>query len=82
MISRVVKTTWTNPDGKMGFEYRAYHTAKEAWRGERCYKYGTHDNLPNSVLKYVLDAKDCKTVYFPDSEFSAHRSVKRETYTN
>ena len=82
MISRVVKTSWTNPDGKMGFRYRVYHSAKEAWRGERCYQYGTHDNLPNTVLNFVLNATSCKTEYLKDSEFSAHKGLKRETYTN
>lgn len=82
MITKVVKSAWTNPNGKAGFCYRVYHKIPSRIR-EREYTYTDKQNLPMTVLDYVLNAKNCRTVYVPDEDCSGgRRGLKREIYTN
>lgn len=81
MISKVVKSMWTNPNGKMGFCFRVYYKNKQGWKADRCVMYTDDKNLPLTVLNYILNADKCETTYYPDNKAGSMKGLKRELYT-
>lgn len=59
MIDHVTKTTWTQSDGKMGYCFDVYYTG----RANRHYTYSFNDNLPMTVVRFLLDADSVETTY-------------------
>lgn len=68
MIDHITKIIWTQPDGKMGYCFHVYYIGKMErngkWRQKgRHYTYSFNDNLPNSVVDFILNASSCETIY-------------------
>lgn len=71
MIDHVTKITWTQPDGKIGYCYHVYYARANRFPLHKTFNF--KQNLPNTVLMYVLDADECKTEY-------TERNTKIERY--
>lgn len=64
MIRRIRKITWTQPDGKLGYCYHVYYkNTKEPWRADRHRVYSFNQNLPMTVLNFLLNAATVTTTY-------------------
>lgn len=80
-IRKVVKSSWTEKSGRYGFIYRVYYTNKEPWRKDRIVRYTYDQQLPLTVLNFVLNAGNVETEYIPeDRRGESFLSLKQETY--
>lgn len=79
MIEKVVKTTWTQKDGRMGYQYIVTHGARKDRPWQKVTRaYSFRDNLPMTVLSFLLsDDTVCETEY---KSWTDNRILKRETF--
>jgi hypothetical protein len=81
MIDFVVKRQWAGKEtGKLEYCYTVYYKRKDNWRGDRKYNYSHLDNLPLTVLNFVLNAGSCETVYIPENEKRGLLGYRKEIY--
>ena len=82
MIDRVVKSSWAwhTENKRSGFCYRVYYKSKDGWRPGRMVTYTDRQNLPLTVLNFILNAGSVETVYIPEKDSYHMRGLKRETY--
>jgi len=82
MITKVVKSSWAwhERDKRSGFCYRVYYKSKDAWRPDRKVTYTDAQDLPLTVLNFVLNAGSVETVYIPEKDSYLMKGLKRETY--
>ena len=77
MINMIVKYTWTEKDGKTAWEYRVYHDAVDSFSRGRRYDYDCHKNLPKTVVEFLLNANNVRTVY---ERFAQRQNLKVEYF--
>lgn len=80
MIDHITKIYWTDPnDGKTCWKYFVYYPSdRYHWTGYMRRSYTWKDNLPKTVVDFLLNAECVKTEYFEHSTMSP--TYKRETY--
>ena len=68
MLRRVVKVTYYQPlDRKISWNYRCYYTGNAAgWRGDRRRVYTWQEQLPKTVVDFVLNGVCVNTEYVTD----------------
>ena len=80
-IKMVTKSVWEQTNGMSGCKYTVYYKNKEAWKADRKFVYTHKQNLPLTVLNYVLNA-NCETRSYTGKDLAqGFRSLKREYYT-
>ena len=81
MIERVVKSSWAwhETNKCSGFCYRVYHKGK-GWKSGRVVTYTDRQNLPLTVLNFILNAGSVETRYIPEEDSYHMKGLKRETY--
>lgn len=81
MIDRVVKTSWawSEDNKRSGFCYRVYYEGK-GWKSGRMVIYTDRQNLPTTVLNFILNAGNVETIYIPNKDSYNMKNVKREVY--
>lgn len=81
MIDRVVKSSWAWHEStkRNGFCYKVYYQNK-GWKRGRVVTYTDRQNLPITVLNFVLNAGSVETVYVPEKDSFNVKGLKRETY--
>lgn len=79
MIERVVKSSWAwhETNKRNGFCFRVYYKGN-GWKRGRVVTYTDRQNLPMTVVNFILSAGHVDTQYFPD-EYN-FKGRKRETY--
>lgn len=63
MINHITKSTWTQKDGKMGYCYRVYYEPTRGRAKGRQVTYSFFNNLPLTVINFILNANACETTY-------------------
>jgi len=61
-----MKAYWIEKDGRQGYCFHVYYKAKpngrRPWHGRRR-DFSSDDNLPNTVLEFLLNAPVVNTIY-------------------
>lgn len=84
-IHHVTKTSWTQPDGKLGFCYHVYYKkvyadGKIAKKPGRHCTYTWKDDLPMTVLRFLMDWDVQCTTSYHESTHSLTGISKQEVY--
>lgn len=81
MIERVVKSSWAwhELNKRGGFCYRVYYSGK-GWKRGRVITYNDRQNLPLTVVNFILNASSVETVYIPEKDSYNMKGLKQETY--
>ena len=82
MIERVVKSSWAwhTVMKRSGFSYKVYYKSKDGWTRGRIVTYTDRQNLPLTVLNFILNAGSVETIYIPEKDCYNMKGVKQETY--
>lgn len=62
MIDHITKITTTKRDGSDEYYFQVYYQDKNGRNGKR-YTYSQKDNLPMSVVNFILEASNCDMLY-------------------
>ncbi len=81
MIERVVKSSWGwhETNKRSGFYFRVYYKGN-GWKRGRVVTYTDRQNLPMTVVDFILSAGHVDTVYVPEKDSYHMKGLKRETY--
>ena len=81
MIERVVKSSWAYYEGsaRNGWCYKVYYKSTNGWKRGRIVTYTDRQNLPRTVMDFVLNAGSVDTVYVPEQDSYNFIGLKRET---
>ena len=75
-IKQIVGRRWTYPGERhTNQSYNVYYAS-----GKRV-QYGTHQNLPANLLRYILEADSAETTYYEGYTAGATYTVAKTVYT-